>query len=343
MTGWGAYHKHPPFLGHPSHLWEVPWEADRERLDVSRCQPSWTQPCMDAEVMPMDEGEIAQAYDMYRQRYGDFPTPDSDVSKDQLSALRQLLMVGAVPYTDFSLWGPFGQRLLRKQTYTAYQLNPTTGDWLKKEQPGPSSFHEWSKCWKIFRTGMLLLEACDAERLDSYSEMVRNFVGQFGEEAWSFISRADTRLRSEHLDRIRRELRTAAQNYGYQEAHPWAACFAAAVRDSDFWQRELTIPATLFLSRNKRSEAREPGSPPPARGEATKKRRALRRHAGDDLSKKGSDGKYTHNRKGIEICRLYGEGKCGSSKAQGKCRNNRSHQCDVCLGPHPSSQCPKGN
>ena len=44
-------------------------------------------PTLDAEVMPMDEGEIAQAYDMYRQRYGDFPTPDSDVSKDQLSAL----------------------------------------------------------------------------------------------------------------------------------------------------------------------------------------------------------------------------------------------------------------
>lgn len=85
-------------------------------------------------------------------------------------------------------------------------------------------------------------------------------MGQFGEEAWGFISRADARLRSEHLDHIRRDLRTAAQNYGYQEVNPWSACFAASVRDADFWQRELTIPATLFLARNKR-EPRDTSGP----------------------------------------------------------------------------------
>lgn len=140
-------------------------------------------PTLDAEIAPMGEAEIAAAYGQYRQRYGDYPTQDSDVSKDQLAALRQVLRVGALPYADFSIWGPFGQRLLRKQTFTSYHLNPTTGEWSRKEQPGPSSYHEWSKCWKCFRTGMLLLEACDSERLDAYSEMVRNQVGQFGEDA----------------------------------------------------------------------------------------------------------------------------------------------------------------
>ena len=59
---------------------------------------------------------------------------------------------------------------------------------------------------------MLLLETAKAERLDAYSEFVRSQVTQFGDEAWSFISRADTRLRSEHLDRLRRQLvRTAVR------------------------------------------------------------------------------------------------------------------------------------
>jgi hypothetical protein len=36
---------------------------------------------------------------------------------------------------------------------------------------------------------MLLVEACEAERLDSYSELIRGFVQQYdGEEAWPFVS-----------------------------------------------------------------------------------------------------------------------------------------------------------
>ena len=53
---------------------------------------------------------------------------------------------------------------------------------------------------------MLLLGACDAERLDSYAETIRGFVTQFGDETWFLISKADSQMRSEHLERIRRQL-----------------------------------------------------------------------------------------------------------------------------------------
>eukprot|EP00435_Cladocopium_sp_Y103_P048501 s1115_g14.t1 len=165
---------------------------------------------IECEVVGLPEADIADRYERYKQKYGDFPTPDSDVSKDQLSALAQVIAAGAVPYADFSLFGPFGQRLLRRQTHTAFQLNAATGEWSRKEQPGPADFHTWYRIWKCYRTALLLLEACEAERLDAYSEFIRSQVTQFGDDAWSFISQADSRLRSEHLDRLCRQLRPKA-------------------------------------------------------------------------------------------------------------------------------------
>lgn len=38
---------------------------------------------------------------------------------------------------------------------------------------------------------------------------------------------------------------------------PWSACFVAAIREGAFWNRELSTPATLFLSRNKREVAND--------------------------------------------------------------------------------------
>ena len=98
-------------------------------------------------------------YERYRVRFGDFPSVDADVSRDQLAALSQVLAATAVPYADFSIFGPHGQRLLRQ----SYTLNVSTGEWARKEQPVPSSFYEWYKAWRCYRTALLLLEAAEAE------------------------------------------------------------------------------------------------------------------------------------------------------------------------------------
>ena len=195
-------------------------------------------------------------------------------------------------------------------------------------------------CW--------LLEAGQAEHLDAYSEFIRSQVTQFGDEAWWLICRADSRLRSEHLERIRRSLRTNPQ-YGYTEAAPWSACFAASIKDSDFWLKELGTPATLWLARNKRDSgggnpsSGHRGDDSPESGAPHKKKKA-KKHTGEDKSSVGEDGTYTLNRKGIEICVAYNNNnnnnKCGSAAAQGKCKNKRSHQCNKCLGPHQAIKCP---
>ena len=324
----------PPMGGNPA------GQGQPRKLKLSAV----LDPTLDAEIIGLSETEVANRYEAYKRKYGDFPTPDTDVSKDQLSALAQVLAAGACPFADFSLFGPFGQRLLRRQTYMAFQLNAATGEWSRKEQPGPADFHSWYKIWKCYRTAMLLLEACESERLDAYSEFIRSQVTQFGDDAWSFISQADCRLRSEHMDRLRRQLRADPQ-FGFTEQNPWGACFALATRDAAFWSRELATPATLYLARHRREggrEREEGGETPKADGASPKKKaktRATRRHQGEDLSRKGDDGRYAVNRKGVEICRLYNENKCGSTKAQGKCRASRSHQCSICLGPHQAVAC----
>ena len=187
-----------------------------------------------------------------------------------------------------------------------------------------------------------MLEAAEAERLDAYAEHIQGFVTQFGEEAWPFICKADSRMRSEQLERLRREL-NANPALGYVAATPWSACYAAAIKDTEFWNKELTTPTTLFLARAKRSpgaadeEDQQEGDSKRRKGQRTN-----RTYKGEDKSKRGSDGTYSHNRRGVEICRLYNGDKCGTKQAQGKCKSKRSHQCNKCLGPHQAIACTGG-
>ena len=108
-------------------------------------------PTLDAEIQPLTDAEVQGMYERYRNRFGDFPSVDADVSRDQLAALSQVLAATAVPYADFSIFGPHGQRLLRRQTFQSYTLNVSTGEWARKEQPGPSSFYDWYKAWRRYR------------------------------------------------------------------------------------------------------------------------------------------------------------------------------------------------
>eukprot|EP00435_Cladocopium_sp_Y103_P023871 s672_g5.t2 len=286
-------------------------------------------PTLDADIIPLSTEEQARMYQSYRDRFGDFPNSDCDPSADQVAALRQVLAAGAVPFSCFTVFGPFGQRLLRKQTFTGFQLCVATGEWSKKELPGPSSYHSWYQSWRVYRTAMLLLEVADPERLDSYAETIRGFVTQYGDDSWFLIAKADAQMRSEHLERIRRHLR-GAPAHGYTEAAPWSACYAMACKDHEYWSKELHTPATLWLARHKRH------SPP----KKIKTKASRRGYVGADHSQKDDSGVYIVNRRGVEICKNYNNGKCGSAAAQGKCKAKRAHQCNACLGPHQALACP---
>lgn len=79
---------------------------------------------------------------------------------------------------------------------------------------------------------MLLLQAADAERLDSYMDFVKDLNNQFSHECWGIIYKAEVRMRSEYMERIKRDM-SSNPRYGFTEASPWSSVFYAATRESE--------------------------------------------------------------------------------------------------------------
>lgn len=305
-------------------------------------------PTLDAEIIQLEQSEVARMYSTYKAKFGDHPSQEVEPSADQLSGINQMLRSGALPYCDFSVFGPHGLRQLRKAVFTSYVLNVATGEWSKREAPGPDSIFNWEKSFRTFKTALLLLEAAESERLDAYADHIKELHGQFGHECWGIIYRADVRMRSEFQDRIRRAL-DENPNHGYTRASPWSAVFAQAVKEGDFWTKEVVTPATLLLARNKSLPARQDGDSSDSDRGGKKVRpdqppkKKKRKYAGEDLSHwDGQAGAFSLNRKGIQICQKFNRNQCGNGKAQSRCPNNRSHQCNLCLGPHMATKCTGG-
>ncbi|CAE8690656.1 unnamed protein product, partial [Polarella glacialis] len=288
---------------------------------------------LDADVVPLGQLAIQAMFTDYETRFGAEPHPDVEPTSDQLSALSQLTKSGSVPYADFSVFGPYGQRLLRKLVFVSFTLSPS-GDWQRRELPGPPEFETWWRCWRVYKVAMLLLDVADPERLEAYGEHIRGLRNTYV-DSWFLVYQADVRMRSEHFERLRRRL-AAKPDFNYSGARPWNAVFAQAVRESEFWATEVKEPAIRWEARG-RQQVRSPatGSVPSivvqeqesqlggqggGGAGSNKKSRAKRKHSGDDLSSFDEPaGVYKLNRKGLEICRLFNEGRCGNGKPQSKC------------------------
>lgn len=134
---------------------------------------------LDAEVTALPNGELQKMFEDYKTTYGDLPSTETEPTADQVAAVKQLLVSGSSPYIDFGVFGPHGQRILRKLTFMTYTLN-SQGEWAKRELPGPPDFETWFSVYRCMRTTFLLLKAASAERLDSYCEFIRSMHNRFG-------------------------------------------------------------------------------------------------------------------------------------------------------------------
>ena len=68
---------------------------------------------------------------------------DHEPTYEQLSAVAQLALADAVPYVDFSLFGPHGVRMLKKLMFTAQAFCPQTGNLQMVQLPGPPDLATW--------------------------------------------------------------------------------------------------------------------------------------------------------------------------------------------------------
>ena len=322
---------------------------------------------LDAPVEPLSQARIRQLFADYETKHGGAPHEDVEPTEDQLAAVWQLYKSDRVPYTDFAVFGPHARRLLQKLVYCAYQQRPD-GSFKKVELPGPPDFEHWWRCWRVFRTTMLLLELAEPEHLDVYAESIRQLALRYTQACWFIVYTGDVRLRSEHLERIRRTAETEAATAGTSLAKPWTECFRRAVRDKAWWDAEVRDPALLYLTRI--TSARDAvdsgtaqpslesaeGAPasqqgnlggsakrtatwqdagPPKKKTRQERDRPYRADAAQDFSEK-QDGVFVKNRRGVEICRKFQSGTCSGVGKHCEA-GNFVHQCNLCLQSHAAS------
>lgn len=318
----------------------------------------------DHEAESLSDIDVAAAYERYKKLTGGPPAPHEELTHSQLTALSALLGGQGPPYVDFSVWGPFGHRIQKKVKLTGLSLN-SAGELHPLELFGPSDFESWDACYRVWRTGMLMLGAASLSTLESYREQVALYSRRYGRDSWVVIYQADVRARLEHLERMRRagEARhralTAAPGTPvaggddriFDPAMPWDWSLRALVGDTAFWRRELEEPALLVLARAARLSAVVEGDAPVERpaapqGAHTKAPRATPRERPQKAQRMhhvNTEGtEMTTNRGGYPLCSDFQVGKCQPTRGNLICPVNPAarHQCAKCLSPaHGSSTC----
>ena len=105
---------------------------------------------------------------------------EEEATADQLAALRTKLELDVVPFADFGVFRPFAARLGRALRFQAKIWCPDEGAYITRELPGPSSFDEWRRSWRVYRYALLVLGAPTSSRLERYYDRFQDLVSSHG-------------------------------------------------------------------------------------------------------------------------------------------------------------------
>ena len=103
------------------------------------------------------------------------------------------------------------------------------------------SFRQWERCWRVFTFAMTLLKHASRVRLDRYAARIRSLNAEYP-QSWAIIGMAEIHMRSENLERIRRECakrKTAGTLDDFKPDAPWDIVFREAALDVEFWTKEV--------------------------------------------------------------------------------------------------------
>ena len=195
----------------------------------------------------LQQSSVRAMYLRYKARFGVEPPHDNDPSLEQLSLLALHIKAGTIPYFDMAMWEPDGSPRPDKASFKSSTFEGPTGEVVKVDTPGPASVDSCEKLFKVYIVAMTLLGASEPDELDKYREFVKGLSDRFGPSCWGFICRADSKMRSQHIEEIRKNLEIE----GVPSSSPWSAAFTEAVRAQDFWDAEVISPSTTLLGRNR--------------------------------------------------------------------------------------------
>ena len=196
----------------------------------------------DAEIPPMEAAVYRSLIDEWiaTANEGEEPLEEEEATSDQLTALQSRCKTGAAPYVDFGVWRPFEKRLGRALRFVIHLPKPD-GTLQAREINGPDSYELWLKCWRVFVFAMSVLKLATASRLSRYSERIRALAEDYPRHWW-VIGLADIRMRSEGLEKVRRQCvrrKAAGDLTDFDDANPWGVVFREAAADETYWSREV--------------------------------------------------------------------------------------------------------
>ena len=319
----------------------------------------------------LSEAAIATCYARYEAIMGfdERPAKSEDPTQEQLSAVAYLLRTGINPYVDFGIFGPYGQRILKKVRLTGAHFN-NENELVRIEINGPANYGMWTACWNIFQNCLVMLDAVDLGKLIAYKKKQDHYYETHGEKIWALQYQTDVRTRAEHFVRIKRDgladynrawseclhlhgnIETAKDHFknAYDPARPWDFVFHKALKDTEWWFEEIGLKALKAqnpaahiehdapVSHTGHKRTLPPGDPSGNTSglvQQPKKPRAARVH-------NVKDGHYQTSRHNIELCPQFNWGRCPHTLPNNKCPNNSSqlHLCSKCLQPrHNATTC----
>ena len=296
----------------------------------------------DLEVAELGEKEVMDAYLRFKKSTGGMPDQSEELTLEQLTSLHALLHGAGPPYVDFAVWGPFGHRIAKKNRLQGVVLGPK-GELVPTEVYGPSNYHDWEQCFRVWRSGMLMLGAACTATLDAYGRLVYRYYARYGQTVWLLLYQADVRARLEQLERVRRRGLAAATaglptgEVPFDSKVPWEWSLRELVDDNKFWRSEFEEPAMLVLSRASKLNNMVDGDAPvqqsgPAAPEAPNAHGPPRRprHRGNRGG--GGDINDDKGQRKLPVCGPFQAGRCDKNGANGTCGYNpdKAHRCVRC-------------
>jgi hypothetical protein len=238
------------------------------------------------------------------------------------------------------------------------------GTFAMTEFKGPPNFKTWDLSYAVLWCGLIFLDTVELGPLEAYRSKIRKYATTYEpSQLWHLLYQADYRMRHErmeHLRRIGQEAKDADPSHPFDPQAPWKWVWAEAVSDDKWWKQELEDPAFFVLAKLKSLGAVVDGDAAVAGSTPAPKRKSEQDTVIPDAAplaitdrppkkqKNGpsqaqiAGGKFTHNKRGAEICIGFQDGSCRDSKG-GFCSkaSHRVHQCNLCLAQHAGNTCSK--
>ncbi|CAK0818274.1 unnamed protein product, partial [Prorocentrum cordatum] len=318
------------------------------------------EPGLKGEVELYSHAQLQKIRNNYIVLMGDEPMGRHNYTDEQISALGRRLEAGFVPFADFGVWGPNGNRFQRHMKFKASFMD-ASGQWRTQEIPGPESLEIWEDSYEVYKAAVLSLGAFQQATLTLYAAEFRQRVLD-NPGCWHLTLAADFLARSEQLANERRRLERFHEKSptlsSWNPKMPWDAALRAVSQDKTFWYKHLEKPcdkaardgsATVPVQRTAYTQV-PPFTAAPQQG-SNKKKGGGRGKANDRKDTKGidprgkgpnaqrADGRYYRSVDNVEICYAWAQHEEGcSSKA---CPQGRAHACEFCRTPHRTIRCEK--